>query len=363
MVRSRVKLSLIPDKTSRRTTFKKRKGGIMKKLNELVTLCGVKGCAVVFNGQNDADPEAWPSREGAEEVFSKFMEFPEVERQKKMFNQQSYTKERITKEEATLTRLQEENRELELKEMMFDLLKGKRMMEHHSNDASVLHDLWRFINYYDSELSKRIHVLQANGEPISFPSLDVGVVEAAHPAVGDVDPSADADVAAATMPYGFNFDHIQNMNMNMNQQAPALNDHIPYPNMNQQELGQYQVPTYFPDNVPYQNMMNYQDPFQYQVPDNVYDQNQHGFYGLNQGMGLDMNHNLSGSFNQYPNLHAQPFMNQRMAQPQQMSYAEELASLASMENNYHQLPSTSYMPAMDLSALNTNNLPTRFGLE
>ncbi|KAF8105431.1 hypothetical protein N665_0157s0021 [Sinapis alba] len=332
----------------------------MKKINELVTLCGVKACAIVYDGPNDASPEAWPSRSGAEEVISKFMEFPEVEREKKMYNQEIYTRERIVKERGTLQRLQEENREIELKEIMFDLLKGKRMIEHHSNDARALCDLLRFIKFYDNELAKRIHMLEANGEPISFTPLDhVGVVDAAPPGVGDhVNPIADADVAAVTMPFGL-FDHIQNMNMN--QQAPSyLNDHIPYPNMNQQELGQYQVPTYFPDHVPYQNMMNHQNQFQYQVPNNVYDQNQHGFYGLNQGMGM------SESLNQYPNMHDQPYMNQWMAQPQQMSYAEELSSLAPVDNNnynYHQLPSTSYMPSMDLSALNTNNLPTRFGLE
>ncbi|CAG7872210.1 unnamed protein product [Brassica rapa] len=364
MVRSRVKLSLIPDKTSRRTTFKKRKGGIMKKLHELVTLCGVEACAVVYNGPNDANPEAWPSREGAEEVISKFMGFPRVEREKKMYDQERYTGERIMKEEATLERVKDENRELELKEIMFDLLKGKRMMEHHFSDARVVNELCEFIDYNVSEITKRIHMLQANGGTVSYPPLDVGAVDAAHPAVGDVNPIAGADVAAVTMPYGFNFGHIQNMNVN--QQAPAyLNDHIPYQNMNQQALFHNQVPTNFSGHVPYQNMMNYQEPVQYQVPDNVYDQNQNGFNGLNQGMGLDMNHNLSESFSQYPNLHDQPYLNQLMAQTQQMSYAEELASLAAMDNNNYQLPSTSYMPSMELSALNTNNnpWPTRFGLE
>ncbi|KAH0870196.1 LOW QUALITY PROTEIN: hypothetical protein HID58_077218 [Brassica napus] len=296
----RVKLSLIPDKTSRRTTFKKRKGGIMKKLNELVTLCGVEACAVVYNGPNDANPEAWPSREGAEEVISKFMGFPKVEREKKMYDQDRYTGERIMKEQATLERVKDENRELELKEIMFDLLKGKRMMEHHSSDARVVNELCEFIDYNVSELTKRIHLLQANGGPVSFPPLDVGAAQA---------------------------------------------------------LFHNQVPTNFSGHVPYQNMMNYQEPIQNQVPDNVYDQNQNGFNGLNQGMGLDMNHNLSESFNQYTNLHDQPYLNQLMAQTQQMSYAEELASLAAMDNNNYQLPSTSYMPSMDLSALNTNNNP------
>lgn len=359
-----MKLSLIPDKTSRRTTFKKRKAGFMKKLNELVTLCGVKACAVVYSDQNDANPEAWPSRAEAGEVISKFMEFPEVERDKKMYDQKRYTLERISKEQATLQRLQEENREFELKEIMFNLIKGKRMMQHHSNDASFLYDLTKFIDFNVSELTKRIHLLQANGEPISFLPLDDGDVDAAHPAVGDVNPIAGADVAAVRMPYGFNFDHIQNMNMNVNQQAPAY--HIPYQNMNQQELFRNQVPTNFSGHVQYPNMMNYPEQFQYQVPNNVYDHNKHGFYGLNQGMGLDLDPNLSESFNQYPNLHDQPCMNQWMAQPQQTSYAEDLATLASMDddyNNYHQLPSTSYMPPMDLPALNTNNLPTRFGLD
>ncbi|CAH8315075.1 unnamed protein product [Eruca vesicaria subsp. sativa] len=366
MVRSRVKLTLIADKTSRRTTFKKRKAGIMKKLNELVTLCGVKACAVVYSGENDENPEVWPSWRGADEVISKFLEFPKVEREKKMYNQPTYTYERIMKEQATLLRLQEENREFELKEIMFDLFRGKRLTRgHHYHDANDLQDLSKLLESYSSDLNKRIYMLQANGEQNSFPPLDVGVVDTAHPVVMDVNPIADADVADVTMPFGFS-DHIQNMNMDMNQQAHAYhNDYIPYQNMNQQELVQHQIPTYYPNHVQYQNM-NHQNQFQYQVPNNVYDQNQYGFYGLNQGMGLDFNHNLNESFNQYPNPQNQPFMNQWMEQPQQMNYAEELANVAPMDDNYynyHQLPSTSYMPSMDLSALNTNNFPTRFGLE
>ncbi|CAL9240149.1 unnamed protein product, partial [Arabidopsis halleri] len=49
----------------------------MKKLTEPVTPCKVKTCAVVYSPYN-SNSEAWPSREGVEEVVSE--EFMEVSR-------------------------------------------------------------------------------------------------------------------------------------------------------------------------------------------------------------------------------------------------------------------------------------------
>ncbi|CAD5332769.1 unnamed protein product [Arabidopsis thaliana] len=58
----KVKLSLIANERSRETSFMKRKNGIMKKLYELSTLCGVQACTLIYSPFIPV-PESWPSRE------------------------------------------------------------------------------------------------------------------------------------------------------------------------------------------------------------------------------------------------------------------------------------------------------------
>ncbi|CAD5332761.1 unnamed protein product [Arabidopsis thaliana] len=58
----KVKLSLIANERSRKTSFMKRKDGIFKKLHELSTLCGVQACALIYSPFIPV-PESWPSRE------------------------------------------------------------------------------------------------------------------------------------------------------------------------------------------------------------------------------------------------------------------------------------------------------------
>lgn len=50
MGRGKLKLELIPNEKSRKTTFEKRSKGLMKKCNELSTLCNVDVCMVINDG-------------------------------------------------------------------------------------------------------------------------------------------------------------------------------------------------------------------------------------------------------------------------------------------------------------------------
>ncbi|KAG7552220.1 Transcription factor MADS-box superfamily [Arabidopsis thaliana x Arabidopsis arenosa] len=106
----KVKLSLIANERSRKPSFMKRKNGVLKKLNELSTLCGVQACALIYSPYQSV-PESWPSTKGAKEVASKFMEMPSTARAKKMMSQETYLMERITKAKEQLKNLVVENRE------------------------------------------------------------------------------------------------------------------------------------------------------------------------------------------------------------------------------------------------------------
>ncbi|KAG5524841.1 hypothetical protein RHGRI_031494 [Rhododendron griersonianum] len=55
-----VKFEFIANESVRRQTFRKRRAGLMKKVSELRTLCGVDACAVIY-GTPDAQPDVCPS--------------------------------------------------------------------------------------------------------------------------------------------------------------------------------------------------------------------------------------------------------------------------------------------------------------
>ncbi|KAL0290568.1 UNVERIFIED_CONTAM: Agamous-like MADS-box protein [Sesamum calycinum] len=96
MTRKKVKLAFITNDSARKATFKKRKKGLMKKVSELSTLCGIDACAIVY-GPYDSHPEVWPDGRGAHRVLAQFKRMPEMEQSKKMVNQESFIRHRITK--------------------------------------------------------------------------------------------------------------------------------------------------------------------------------------------------------------------------------------------------------------------------
>ncbi|CAN7125535.1 MADS-box transcription factor PHERES 1-like [Brassica rapa] len=388
MKRGRLKLNFITNKSSRNQTFKKRKRGLMKKAKELSTLCGVKVCAVIKSCDN-TEPEFWPSREGAEAVHLEFTNAVQRQGFSKIHNHESYLSERIQKDGEKARRLHAENREIELREVMFDLLKGKTLMPHQYGDPSFMRELNLFIGGYANRVTYRTQFLEGSVQHVP---PNVGGADAPGPVVGDVNPfvvGTEGSVINPTEAY----DHMRQydgMDMSVNDQAP---DHVHHQNMNHQEPFQYQCPTNFYDQtqpmfygssqgmntnhhqepIEYQTPnvydqiqpmftgssqgmnMHYQEPFQYQPPGNLYDQTQPMFYGSNKDMYTGLNYDQGQSSNQYLN--------------QQMSDVQDLASVASMDQ---QLPVTSQMPstittttaAADLYGHSINNgWPTRFDLD
>ncbi|AAC13600.1 contains similarity to SRF-type transcription factor DNA-binding and dimerization domain (Pfam: transcript_fact.hmm, score 63.38) [Arabidopsis thaliana] len=313
----KVKLSLIANEISRETSFMKRKNGIMKKLYELSTLCGVQACTLIYSPFIPV-PE--------------FLEMSPTARTRKMMNQETYLMERITKAKEQLQNLVGANQELQYR-----------------YDAKDLQDLLSCINLYLDQLNGRIEILKEHGD--SLPSVSpfptrigveetgdesssdspilatTGVVDtpnATNPRVlvADTTHFLDANATAVTAPFGFS-NHIQYKNMNMSQDL-----HRPF---------QHLVPTNFCDFFQNQNM----NQVQYQAPPNdMFNQIQREFYNIN----------LNQKSNQYMN-QQQPFMNPMVEQ--HMSHVGGRESIPFMDGNYYnynQLPvvdhgSTSYMPS------------------
>ncbi|KAH0851007.1 hypothetical protein HID58_095074 [Brassica napus] len=201
-------------------TFRKRKKGLLKKANELSTLYGVKVCAVINSCDSTEPPEFWPSKEGAEAVHSAFMGVLPEERCKRMYDQERHLEERIQKGQDRVMRLHTENREIELTEVMFDLLKGKTLMPDQYGDPSFMRDLNLFIGDYVKNISHRIEFLEANGEPVP---PNVAATDASGPVVGDANPFV-VETEGLDKYTGLNHDQGQSSNQypNSNQSFMSL---------------------------------------------------------------------------------------------------------------------------------------------
>ncbi|GMN46093.1 hypothetical protein TIFTF001_015280 [Ficus carica] len=62
MVRTKVKLDYITNNAARKSMYKKRKMGLIKKVSELRTLYNVDACAII-NSPDDAQPKMRVKRE------------------------------------------------------------------------------------------------------------------------------------------------------------------------------------------------------------------------------------------------------------------------------------------------------------
>ncbi|XP_050224731.1 agamous-like MADS-box protein AGL80 [Mercurialis annua] len=167
MTRKKVKLAYITNDSARKATFKKRKKGLIKKVTELSTLCGIEACAIIYSPY-DAHPEVWPSPIGVQRVLSQFKNMPEMEQSKKMVNQESFLRQRATKSNEQLKKQRKENREKEVTQVMFQSLTGRSLNNLNMMD---LNDLTWVIDQYLKQIYKLRDPLDTDTDPVAPPPL------------------------------------------------------------------------------------------------------------------------------------------------------------------------------------------------
>ena len=123
MTRKKVTLAYITNDSERKASYKKRKKGLIKKVSELSTLCGVQACVIIYS-QYDPAPVVWPSPLDAQSILARFRKLSIMDQSRKMVNQESYTRQRIKKATEQL-RLQKENSCRELEAFMFRCITGQ----------------------------------------------------------------------------------------------------------------------------------------------------------------------------------------------------------------------------------------------
>ncbi|KAL5077055.1 hypothetical protein RYX36_016039 [Vicia faba] len=154
MTRQKVKLAFIENDKARKLAFNKRKKSLVKKVDELTTLCGIDACAIIY-GPYDAQPEIWPSLSGVESVLSKFKTVPEFEQSKKMVNQERFLKERILKAEKKLKRQCRDNKEKETAMLMFQCLNAGNIVRNNMQ-VGDLNDLSWMIDHNLRAIGRRM---------------------------------------------------------------------------------------------------------------------------------------------------------------------------------------------------------------
>ncbi|KAK8661226.1 hypothetical protein V6N13_052123 [Hibiscus sabdariffa] len=161
MTRKKVKLTYITNDSARKATFKKRKKGLMKKVSELSTLCGIDACAIMYSPY-ESQPEVWPSAMGVQRVLSKFRKIPEMEQSKKMVNQESFLSQRIAKATEQLKKQCKDNREKEMTQVMFQNLIGKVGI--HGLNMMDLNDLGWLIDQNLKEIDKMVDLINKTSQ-------------------------------------------------------------------------------------------------------------------------------------------------------------------------------------------------------
>ncbi|CAN6579896.1 hypothetical protein ACFX13_038113 [Malus domestica] len=152
MSRKKVKLAYIQNDTTRKLTFKKRKKGFMKKMSEITALCDVEACAVVY-GQNDTQPEVWPSPSGVQGTYAKFRAMPSMEQTKNQLNMVTFLRQRIEKAKEQLRKQKKENREKEMSILMNQCLTGRSLQDLNMGD---LKDLGWVVDHKVEEINKKV---------------------------------------------------------------------------------------------------------------------------------------------------------------------------------------------------------------
>jgi len=149
----------------RKRSFKQRREGFLKKLNDLKVLCDVNACAVVYNPFN-SNPDVWPSKSEVNNIIKKFEMLPETQKKVKSVNHEEFLNLYISKVEKQSKKLIVENKETCLKEVMFKCL-GGNMGDFVMNDNDRL-DLCKFIDHYLRNLYHHKNVTLNN------PNFEIG---------------------------------------------------------------------------------------------------------------------------------------------------------------------------------------------
>uniref|UniRef100_A0A0D9UZV4 MADS-box domain-containing protein n=1 Tax=Leersia perrieri TaxID=77586 RepID=A0A0D9UZV4_9ORYZ len=170
MARNKIVLKRIAKNSTRRLTFKKRRSGLIKKARELASLCGIGVCVAVY-GESEVKPEVCPSVPEVRTILSRFTTAPDVDRFKRVMNQEEFLQNRITMIQERMSKEDDETRERDATVMLYEAATGKRPVA--DLNVGELTNLGLVIDERIKNLKEHIKRLggEAPMEPSSLPTV------------------------------------------------------------------------------------------------------------------------------------------------------------------------------------------------
>ncbi|XP_078182401.1 agamous-like MADS-box protein AGL80 [Carex rostrata] len=176
MARNKVKLQYISNDALRRATLKKRRRGLLKKVQELGVLCGVDVCGIIYSPE-EAAPQVWPQPQDSRRILRTFNSLPQLERTRKMTNQLAFMQERVAKLRDKVATRQSEDANLEVRVTLNEGFLGSDFFE-----VSV-YDLWA-AGYALDDLISKVYGRICTVGPVAAPAAIAPAVPTA-PAIGE----------------------------------------------------------------------------------------------------------------------------------------------------------------------------------
>ncbi|WVZ07809.1 hypothetical protein V8G54_021155 [Vigna mungo] len=143
--RKKVTLKLIENFVARKARYRKIRENLLKKVEDLTTLCDVNACAMIY-GPGDDVPTVWPSHDIAKELLDKFENAPLPERLKKNVTPQLYIDQMNRKIEKQVMKLKKKNDEKDMSNFLHKIHDGKSLSD---LDAT---DIRRLLCYVEAKL-------------------------------------------------------------------------------------------------------------------------------------------------------------------------------------------------------------------
>ncbi|KAI4378634.1 hypothetical protein MLD38_016088 [Melastoma candidum] len=115
MARHKVQLRYMADAAARKASLKKRRQGLLKKVQELTVLCDVQACAIVYGEDRTEPPVHWPEDRGkVDMVLRRFRSCTEMDQRKKMVSKDEYVRQKTEKYKEQVRRLRGSVHEMEM---------------------------------------------------------------------------------------------------------------------------------------------------------------------------------------------------------------------------------------------------------
>ncbi|KAH0755106.1 hypothetical protein KY290_025376 [Solanum tuberosum] len=160
MTRKKENYAFIEDDSKRKISYNKRLKGLLKKSDELKTLCDVEVATVIY-GPYKNEPYTFPNKDVVRNTFIMFKELPTLNRSKNMVTREEFTMRRIKKLEEQLQKVRKENKVKEMTNEMHEVFERKIVSV--DMNPSYLNDLCCVIKKNLKQVRK-LMIKEANGE-------------------------------------------------------------------------------------------------------------------------------------------------------------------------------------------------------